>query len=97
MTASATHNTIAGCFALAAFTVAIIAGLAAANPAVSVLSRAIVAMLVCYPIGLMVGMIALRIVSDHVEAHEASNPLPANEGVEIEVGEDGEEEEVIVV
>ena len=67
-------STIAGLFALAAFAVAIMAGLASGNPAQSVLMRALLAMVLCYPVGLAVGLIAQQLVHDHVEAHRASYP-----------------------
>ncbi len=60
---------IAGCFALAAFAVAVLAGLAGGNSAVSILIRALIAMMGCYPIGLMIGMICQRVMTDHIEAH----------------------------
>jgi hypothetical protein len=65
---------MAGCFALAAFAVAIVFGLAAGNPAGSVLSRALIAMLACYPLGLGVGLVAQHLVREHIEAHRAANP-----------------------
>ncbi len=67
-------STIAGCFALAAFAVAIVAGLAAGNPPHSVLWRAMVALVVCYPAGLAVGLVAQHIVDQHIEGHRAANP-----------------------
>ena len=51
-------NTIAGSFALAAFAVAIVSGLASGNPASSVLGRAVMALVICYPLGLAVGIVA---------------------------------------
>ena len=42
---------------MAAFAVAIVAGIAVANPAGIVLVRALIAMLICYPIGFIVGSI----------------------------------------
>ena len=60
---------IAGCFAFAAFTVAVLAGLAGGNSAVSILIRALIAMIGCYPIGLMIGMICQRVMTDHIDAH----------------------------
>ena len=56
-------STIGGSFALAAFAVAIVAGLASGNPAASVLLRALIAMLICYPVGLAVGFVAQARVS----------------------------------
>ncbi len=62
-------NVIAACFALAAFTVAVVAGMAGGNPAMSVLVRALIAMIGCYPIGLIIGLICARVMADHVQAH----------------------------
>lgn len=75
----AAASTIAACFALSAFTVAIVAGLAAKNPAASVLFRAVIALLICYPIGLGIGMILQRVVRQHVDAHRIANPAPASD------------------
>ena len=63
---------IAGCFALAAFAVAVLAGLAGGNSAVSILTRALIAMIGCYPIGLMIGVICQRVMTDHIEAQRES-------------------------
>ena len=67
-------STIAGCFALAAFVVAIIAGLSSGNPAHAILWRAVIAMIVCYPVGFGVGMVAQHVIREHVEAHRKANP-----------------------
>jgi tetrahydromethanopterin S-methyltransferase subunit C len=72
-------STIAGCFALSAFTVAIVAGLASGNPALSVLWRAIVALLVCYPLGFAVGMVAQHLVQQHIDAHRRAHPEAPNQ------------------
>ena len=90
-------TTVAGAFALTAFAVAVLAGLGSGNPATSVLVRALMAMLVCYPIGLALGTIAQRLVQDEVERHRATNPEPSggdddlsDGGIEV-IEEDGEE------
>ena len=96
-------TTIAGLFGLAAFAVAILAGLTSGNSAQSVLTRALLAMLACYPIGLAVGMIALRLVDEHVEAHRSANPSEessdASDAPAPNVDEHGRptDEEVLVV
>ena len=69
-------TTIAGCFALGAFAVAIMAGLGSRNPAASVLTRALMALVFCYPIGLAVGLIAQRVLRGEIEAHRAAHPVP---------------------
>ena len=70
---------IAASVALAAFVVATLAGLASGNSAASILFRALTAMLVCYPVGLLVGMACQRVMSDQLEAHRAANPVPQEE------------------
>lgn len=61
-------GTIAGCFALAAFAVAVVAGLAGGNPSASILLRALSAMIACYPIGLVIGMVCQHVVREHLAA-----------------------------
>ena len=65
---------IAGCFSLAAFATAIVAGLAGGNEASAVLVRAAIAMFICYPLGLIVGGICQRIVNEYVKTHRQANP-----------------------
>ena len=98
-------TTIAGSFALAAFTIAVVVGLASGNPASSILLRAIIAMLVCYPVGLAVGLIAQRVVKEHIKAHQEANPAPDSSAIlpdvaqmpEASAQEQTEDEEAIVV
>ena len=90
-------RTIAGIFALAAFAVAVLAGLSAGNAAVLVLSRAIIAMLICYPVGLAVGLVAQRLVQDHIDSHRAANPAADSTGDDDEPGADNEDGEEILV
>jgi len=63
---------IAGTVGLAAFSVAVIAGLAAGNAATDVLLRAVVAMAVCHAIGLMLGAMGERTVDEYVKSYYAS-------------------------
>jgi hypothetical protein len=93
-------TTIAACFALAAFAVAVVAGLASGNPAASVLGRAIAAMVICYPVGLAIGYVAQRIIGEHIEAHKEAHPMPDSGGggaINAPVGGESADEEVIVV
>ena len=77
-------NVIAGCFALAAFAVALVAGLAGDNEASAVLLRAVLAMLLGYPIGLVAGMICARAIDAGVQdarnRREQSNDADTSEG-----------------
>ncbi len=70
---------IAACVALAAFAVATLAGLASGNSAASILFRALIAMLACYPVGLLVGMACQRVISEQLDAHREANPVPHEE------------------
>lgn len=67
---------ISNSIALAAFSVAIVAGLAAGNPADTILVRAIGAMLCCQVVGWLVGLAGEHVVREHVSVHQANNPLP---------------------
>jgi hypothetical protein len=70
---------IAGCFALAAFSVAIIAGLASGITASSILMRALLAMVVCYPVGLLVGFVCRYVIEQHLG--QAAEPTVATDTV----------------
>jgi hypothetical protein len=98
MRGGAVGKVIAGCFALASFAVALFAGIVSDNPAMDVLIRALVAMLVCYPIGLLVGMVCEHIVQAHVAAHRAANPPPeSSEQLRAAASTGASDEDVIVV
>ena len=71
-----TAKVIAGCFALSAFAVAILAGLASENPTAQILQRAVISMFICYPVGLIVGMVCERVITTHIGNHQRSNPVP---------------------
>ncbi len=51
-------NVIGACFGLSAFAIALLGGLAAGQPAASILSAATVSMLVCYVLGLIIARVA---------------------------------------
>jgi len=69
---------MAGCFSMAAFAVAIIAGLSSGNPAVLILGRALIAMVLCYVVGLVVGVICERVIALHMQEHAEKHPLPTS-------------------
>lgn len=71
---------IAASLALSAFAVAIVAGLAAGNPARTVLFNAVVAMILCQILGLVIGALAERAISDHLAAYKAAHPIPGARG-----------------
>jgi len=88
---------IATCFALSAFAVAIVAGLSSGNPTSEVLSRALIAMMVCYPLGLVIGIVCERVIAAHIELHEQANPAPDSNNVQVAPSEAPLGEEAIVV
>jgi hypothetical protein len=61
---------IAACFGLSALAVAIIAGMAAGNGIGEVLMRAMFAAIVCYPVGVVVGMICAHVISEQIARAE---------------------------
>lgn len=71
-----TVNVIAGCFALSAFAVAILAGLAVGNTADAVLLRALVVTVIGYPVGWAAGAACVRVINDRLRAHRTAHPVP---------------------
>lgn len=67
---------IATAVGLSGFAVAVIAGLAAENPAQVVLGRALVSMLVCYVLGQLLGAGAENVVRRRVERYKGEHPVP---------------------
>ena len=67
---------IAACAGLAGFAVAIFAGLAADNPADVILSRAVLALFVCYLAGGAVGFVMDHAVREGIEDYKEENPSP---------------------
>jgi tetrahydromethanopterin S-methyltransferase subunit C len=63
-------------FALGAFVVAIIAGLAAQNPSRVVLFDAMIALVVCNVIGLVIGAVMEHAVNEHVDRYRAEHRIP---------------------
>jgi hypothetical protein len=66
---------------MAAFAVAIVSGLAAGNETSSILLRSLMAMVLCYPVGLIAGLISERTVDDHARAHRKNNPVPIDAAI----------------
>ncbi len=89
---------IAGCFALAAFSVAVIAGLASDNTAATILTRALFAMVACYPVGLLVGFVCRRVIEQHlVEPPETQETGSVSEPARQSAESAEKAEDVIVV
>lgn len=70
---------ISGIVALAGFLVALVAGLAADNPADVVLTRALLAMLACNLLGAIVGAVAHWIGTEHVERFKQLHPIESTD------------------
>lgn len=68
MNAGMPTRVIAACLGLAAFCVALIAGLAADNPSEQILIRAIVSMFVGNAVGFVIGLVAERAVEEHLSS-----------------------------
>ena len=68
--------TIAGCYALGAFTIAVVSGLWVGREASEILSAALVSLSFCYVIGLLVGKAASVAVREHVERRVDANTAP---------------------
>lgn len=68
---------IASLLALVAFTAAIVAGVIAQNTAWTIVWRASLAMIGCYWIGRVVGVISQRALYEHLDRYKAANPIPA--------------------
>ncbi len=69
-------SVIATSFALLAFAAVVAVGVASEVSASTVLWRATLAMLVCWPIGRIVGEVAMAAVGRSVERYRAEHPLP---------------------
>ena len=89
-------NIIAACFALAAYASAIVVGIAAENDAIQILTRALFAMLICYGVGMGVGMMGEYAIRENVEDYKKSHPIhphdddPGDESVATAEGEQAE-------
>lgn len=75
---------MAGCFAMSAFAVAIASGLGTGNPATMILGRALIAMMICYPVGLVIGVVCERVIAQHMADYQQQRPLPTDEDDENE-------------
>lgn len=70
---------VAGVLGLGAFTIALIAGLAAENELEIILGRAIASMFGCFAMGLIVGYLCEFAVSRELAAYRAARPIPNSE------------------
>jgi hypothetical protein len=70
---------IAACFALSAFALATVLGMAAGNDAVTTLWRALLAMAAAYFVGSIIGHVARIAVQEHVARYKAEHPIPTSD------------------
>jgi len=70
------HKSVSGACGLTGFAVAILGGLAADNPSSVILTRALIAMVGCYVVGLFISSLATRAVRDAAASHVRANPAP---------------------
>ncbi len=85
----------ASCWAMGAFAVAIIAGLAADNPANVILLRATLAMFACYVIGAIAGLVAEYAIEDGLATY--SPTLKSADGQAPVQANPSQDEDVILV
>jgi hypothetical protein len=69
-------SVVAGVFALASFMVALLAGMFGGNEMMTILVRAIIALIVCYPVGMIAGALLSKVIADGVRDHVQVNPIP---------------------
>ena len=68
MQIESTSKMVATAMGLAAFAIAILAGLYAGNPTITILGNAVLCMVACHIVGLFIGSIGERVVREHVES-----------------------------
>jgi hypothetical protein len=85
---SSPSHVIGASFALAAFSVAVVAGLAAGNGASEILVKGILVMGACYPCGYFVGIICNRVISEHLNLRAIQSQAMAAGGQGVEKLED---------
>lgn len=94
VTRAISASAIGALFALAAFIVAIVSGLFSYNGAGLILTRGLMAMILCYPIGTLIGLISQWVIASHIEAYAAANPVPS--GFDDSQDPDTDEEVLVV-
>lgn len=71
---------IGSTLALSGFAIAMLAGLFAGNDAITVLSRAIIAMVGCRLAGSLISTIFGHVAADHLNRYRAAHPIPGKFG-----------------
>ena len=94
-------SVVAGVFALSAFMVALLAGLLGGTDVSVILVRAIMALIVCYPVGLLAGALLSKDIEGGLRDHAQANPVPVEYTEQsadtVEQGDRTDDEEVIEV
>lgn len=85
---------IASSLGLIGFIIAILAGLAADNPETTTIVRALIAMFICYVVGMIIGAIATRALNEHIAQYKQSNPMPSDSVDTLVINPEPEEEEI---
>lgn len=75
-----TGKLIGASFALTGFSVAVVAGLMSGNPAVTILTRALVALVVCRLLGAFLGYVGDRITQEATAAKSAACAVQVGAG-----------------
>jgi hypothetical protein len=70
---------IATCFALVCFAAALLVGLFAGNPALTILWRSLLVMLGAWVVGRVVGAVVQSALDEHLKNYRDANPLPGGE------------------
>lgn len=76
---------------LSAFAIAMIAGWAALNPLDTILTRAIVAMVVCYAVGQILGWAATKVAREHMAQYRAARPIPTADTSDPDIPDDAQD------
>ncbi len=67
---------IASCFAIVGFVAALVIGFAADLSADAILWRAMVVMVICWPVGRLLGALAQHAVEENINEYKRSHPIP---------------------
>lgn len=97
MTPGGPTRVIAASLGLSAFALAIVAGLAAENPAETILLRAVVSMIVCHIVGWCVGLTAEWAAMEAVSTYERQRSNAAGARVPSEAAEVKDVDSVVAV
>lgn len=84
-----TGRVIAACFALSGFAIALVAGIMAGNPAITVLWRAICVLAICQLVGHALGAVLEHVAVEASNAYRAAHPeTPLDDGSPLRSEED---------